>query len=174
MRGEIPLKAHAHRADDIFTSIRIAKEFGVRMTLDHCTEGHLIAEELSREGYPALVGPFFGKKSKIELQNKSFACAGILHRAGVHVSIITDAPVTPLRALPLCAGLAVSSGLPMEEGWKAITIYPSESLGVADRIGSLEAGKDADVVIWTADPLTTVGARAYKTYVNGVQVAGME
>ena len=167
IKGELPLKAHAHRADDIFTAIRIAKEFDVRLTLDHCTDGALIADELAEEGYAAFVGPSFGSKTKIELANKSFTTPAVLHQAGVPVSIITDAPVIPLEYLPMCAGLAVTSGLPMEEGWRAITINPAVQTGIGDRVGSLEAGKDGDVVIWAADPLTTVGAEAYVTVVNG-------
>ena len=167
MRGEIPLKAHAHRTDDILTSIRIAQEFGVKITMDHCTEGHMIADKLAQYDYPAMVGPSFGSKSKPELANKSFETAGILHKAGVEVSIITDANVIPIENLPMCAGLAVDAGLPMEEGWKAITINPAKQIGVADRVGSLEVGKDADIVIWTADPMTAVAAKAYTTIVDG-------
>ena len=167
MRGEIPLKAHAHRADDILTSIRIAKEFGVKLTLDHCTDGSIIADELAKEGYPAFVGPTLGNKSKIELQNKSFTTPKDLTAAGVNISIITDAPVIPLQYLSMCAGLAVNSGLSVEEGWKAVTINPATALGISDRVGSLEAGKDADIVIWTADPLTTVGATAHMTFIEG-------
>ena len=167
LRGEIPLKCHAHRADDILTAIRIAKEFGVKMTMDHCTDGEVIADELAKEGFPAFVGPSLGGKSKVELQNKSFTTPGVLSKAGVKISIITDAPVIPLQNLPMCAGLAANAGLPMEEAWKAITINPAESLGIADRVGSLEVGKDGDVVIWTADPLTTIGGEAYVTVVDG-------
>ena len=167
IKKEIPLKAHAHRADDIFTAIRIAKEFGVGLTLDHCTDGALIAEELAAEGYPAFVGPSFGGKTKIELLHKDFTTPGILHAAGVPVSIITDAPVTPLEYLPMCAGFAVSAGLPYEEAWKAITINPATQTGIGDRVGSLEAGKDGDVVIWNGDPLLEVGAEAHITVVNG-------
>ena len=167
IKKEIPLKAHAHRADDILTAVRIAKEFDVRITLDHCTEGHLIAEELAETGFPAFIGPSFGNKSKVELQNKTFETAAALHQAGVPISLITDAPVTPLKYLPLCAGLAASAGLPMEEAWKAITINPATQIGIADQVGSLEPGKDADIVIWTADPLTTIGASAYTTIVDG-------
>ena len=167
LRGEIPLKAHAHRSDDIFTSIRIAKEFGLKLTLDHCTDGAVIAEELAKEGYPAFVGPSLGTKSKIELKSKSFDAPGILHKAGVKVSIITDAPVIPQQYLPMCAGQAVQAGLPMEEGWRAITINPAESNGIADRVGSLEPGKDGDVVIWNADPLVHVGAWAHVTIIGG-------
>jgi len=167
LKGEIPLKAHAHRADDILTSIRIAREFGVKITLDHCTDGALIADELAQEGLWAFVGPSLGSKTKIELMNKSFTTPAALHAAGVPISIITDAPVIPLQYLPMCAGLAVHAGLPMEEGWKAITIHPATAIGIADRVGSLEPGKDGDVVIWTVDPLQTVGGEAYTTIVDG-------
>ena len=167
MRGEIPLKAHAHRADDILTSIRIAKEFGVKLTLDHCTDGAIIADELAQEGYSAFVGPSLGGKSKIELQNKSFTTPAVLHEAGVPISIITDAPVIPLQYLPMCAGLAVNAGLDEEVAWRAITINPAVQTGIGDRVGSLEPGKDGDVVIWTANPLTTVGGEAYTTIVDG-------
>lgn len=167
MKGEIPLKAHAHRADDILTSIRIAKEFGVGITLDHCTDGALIAGELAEEGLSAFVGPSLGSKTKIELRNKSFTTPSVLHEAGVPVSIITDAPVIPLQYLPMCAGMAVNSGLDYEEGWRAITINPAVQTGIGDRVGSLEPGKDGDVVIWTADPMTTLGAEACMTIVDG-------
>ncbi len=167
IRGELPLKAHAHRADDILTSIRIAKEFGLKLTLDHCTDGSVIADELAEEGYPAFVGPSLGSKTKLELIHKSFTTPGILTRAGVKVSIITDAPVIPLQYLPMCAALAAESGLGQEDAWKAITINPAESIGIADRVGSLEPGKDGDVVIWTADPMTTVGAESFMTIIDG-------
>lgn len=167
IRREIPLKAHAHRADDIFTAIRIAKEFDLLLTLDHCTDGSLIADELAEEGYPAFIGPSFGGKSKIELRNKEFGTVAALHAAGVPVSIITDAPVTPLERLPMCAGFAVSEGLPYEEGWRAITINPATQTGIGDRVGSLEIGKDGDVVIWKDDPLTVIGTEAYVTVVDG-------
>ena len=167
MRGEIPLKCHAHRVDDILTSIRIAKEFGVKLTLDHCTDGACIADILAEEGYPAIVGPAFTAKSKPELKAKSFATPGILHKAGVKICITTDAAVTGIEYLPLCAGLAASKGLPMEEAWKAITINAAEIMNIADRVGSLEVGKDADIVIWNADPLTTIGGNAYITIVDG-------
>ena len=167
LEGKIPLKAHAHRADDILTSIRVAKEFGVKLTLDHCTDGALIADELAKEGLPAFVGPSLGGKSKIELRNKSFTTPAVLHEAGVPISIITDAPVIPLQYLPMCAGMAVDAGLNIEEAWRAITINPATQIGIADRVGSLEPGKDADIVIWTADPLTTIGGAAYMTIVDG-------
>lgn len=167
MKGEIPLKAHAHRADDILTSIRVAKEFGVKITLDHCTEGALIADELAKEGKPAFVGPTLGNKSKIELKNKSFDTPRVLHEAGVPIAIITDAPVIPLQYLPMCAGLAAKAGLDMEAAWHAITIDSAKLTGIGDRVGSLEEGKDADVVIWENDPLTDIGGESWKTIVNG-------
>ncbi len=167
IKGDLPLKAHAHRADDILTSIRIAKEFGVKLTLDHCTDGSLIADELAQEGYPAFVGPSFGSKTKIELKNKSFETPKVLTEAGVKVSIITDAPVIPLQYLPMCAALAVKEGLSYEDGWKAITINPAEATGIADRVGSLEPGKDGDVVIWTDDPMKVAGAESWMTIVDG-------
>ena len=167
MRGEIPLKAHAHRADDIFTSIRIAKEFGVKLTLDHCTEGALIADELAKEPYPALVGPSFGNKGKPELTNKTFATAGALHKEGVKICIVTDAPVITIESLGMCAGFAARAGLPVEEAWKAVTINPAEILGISDRVGSLEPGKDADIVIWKDDPLTYIGGDSWMTIVDG-------
>ena len=167
INGEIPLKCHAHRADDILTAVRIAKEFGVKATLDHCTDGELISDELAKEGLPVFVGPTLGGKSKAELRHKSFTTPGALYHAGLTVSIITDAPVIPLEKLPMCAGLAANAGLPMEEAWRAITINPARSLGIDSRVGSLEPGKDADLVLWTADPLTTIGAEAYCTIVDG-------
>lgn len=167
LKGEIPLKAHAHRADDILTSIRIAREFNVRITLDHCTDGALIADELAAEQLPAFIGPSLGSKTKVELQNKSFATPAALHKAGVPISIITDAPVIPLQYLPMCAGLAVNAGLDYEQAWKAITINPAVQTGIGDRVGSLEPGKDGDVVIWAADPLTTIGGEAWTTIVDG-------
>ena len=117
MNGEIPLKAHAHRADDIFTAIRIAKEFNLKLTLEHCSEGHLIADELGKEGYAAFVGPTFG--SKLETLNKSFETPAILNKAGVKVSIITNSPALPLEKLAFCVGMALSEGLPYDEAWKA-------------------------------------------------------
>ena len=166
LRGDIPLKAHVHRVDDIFTAIRIAKEFGIKMTMDHCSEGHLVAEELAKEGFPAIVGPDLTSRNKIEVQNMSFKTAGVLNRAGVMVAITTDHPVSQIQTLPLCAGLAVKAGLPMEEGFRAITIYPAKICGVADRIGSLEVGKDADIAIFDGNPME-IFTRTLYTIING-------
>lgn len=166
LEGRIPLKAHVHRVDDIFTAIRIAKEFGLRMTLDHCSEGHLVAEELAKEGYPAIVGPDLSSRSKIEVQNVAFKTAGILSAAGVKTAITTDHPVSLIQSLPICAGLCVKSGMPMEEALKAITIHAAQICNVADRVGSLEVGKDADIAIFDGNPLE-VFTEVYCTLVNG-------
>lgn len=153
IKGEIPLKAHAHRADDIFTAIRIAKEYRVGLTIDHCTDGSLIAEELAAEGFPVAVGPSFGHAGKYELKNKSFETPGVLDRAGCAVSIITDSPVIQEQYLPLCAGLAVKNGMDAFKALQAITITAAKHIGIADRVGSLEEGKDADLVVANGDPL---------------------
>lgn len=153
LRREIPFKVHAHRADDMFTAIRIAKEFNLRLTLDHCTEGHLIVEDLLEEGYPVVVGPSLSERSKIELRNLTFDTAGILSNAGINVSLTTDHPVVPLHYLPICAGIAVKHGMMYEKAIEAITINAAKLLGIEDRVGSLEIGKDADIVIWDNDPL---------------------
>ena len=150
---EIPLKAHAHQANDIFTALRIAREFNLRLTLEHVTEGHLIVDELAKEkDVPMAVGPSLTFASKYELQNKSWATPGVLAKAGCHVSIITDNSVIPQQYLPLCAGMAVKAGMDPFDALKAITLNPAEHIGVADRVGSLEIGKDADVVITAGSP----------------------
>ncbi len=166
MRGEMPLKAHAHRADDIFTAIRIAKEYGVKITLEHCTDGHLIAEKIKEEGLCAVVGPSLGDRSKFELKNLSFETAGVLSKAGVKIALMTDHPVIPLQYLPICAGLAVKAGMDEDEALKAITINAAEILGIQDRVGSLKEGKDADVVIWDAHPFE-LKANVVCTIING-------
>ena len=150
---EIPLKAHAHQANDIFTALRIAREFNLRLTLEHVTEGHLIVDELAKEkDVPMAVGPSLTFASKFELQNKSWATPGVLAKVGCHVSIITDNSVIPQQYLPLCAGMAVKAGMDPFDALKAITLNPAEHIGVADRVGSLEIGKDADVVITAGSP----------------------
>ncbi len=166
LRREIPLKAHVHRVDDIFTAVRIAREFGLKMTLDHCSEGHMIAEELAAEGFPAIVGPDLASRNKIEVQNMAFKTVGVLNRAGVMTAVTTDHPVSLIQSLPLCAGLAVKSGLDLEEGYRAITIHPAIICGVADRVGSLEVGKDADIAIFTGNPME-VFTRTLYTIIDG-------
>ena len=169
LNHELPLKAHAHQANDIFTAIRIAKEFGVGLTLEHVTEGHMIVDELAKENLPLAVGPTFGHASKFELQNKTWETPGILAKAGCHVSIITDAPVTPLHYLPLCAGLAIKAGMDEYDALRAVTINPAEHIGIADRVGSLEEGKDADVVIVDGCPFDVTGVIKH-VLINGEEV----
>ena len=155
LKREIPLKAHAHRSDDIMTAIRIAKEFGLRLTLEHCTEGHLIVDELKAANVPVAVGPGLSSPSKPELLNLSWTTPGILASAGIQVSIITDAPVVPQQYLPLCAGEAVKAGMDPFLALQAITINPARHIGVEDRVGSLEEGKDADIVLADGNPLVS-------------------
>lgn len=171
IRREIPLKAHAHRADDIFTALRIAKEFNVRITLEHVTDGSLIVEELAKENVMLAVGPSFGHRTKFELKNKSFRTPGDLANAGCHVSIITDAPVIPQQYLRLCAGLAVKEGMKEFDALKAITINAAEHAGVADRVGSIEVGKDADIVLMDGC-LFESQSNVMATYIDGKKVFG--
>lgn len=167
---EIPLKAHAHQANDIFTALRIAREFNLRLTLEHVTEGHLIADELAGEkDVPMAVGPSLTFASKFELQNKSWSTPAVLTAAGCHVSIITDNSVIPQQYLPLCAGMAIKAGMDPFDALKAITLNPAEHIGVADRVGSLEVGKDADLVITAGSPfevLTEVKA----VFIDGARI----
>lgn len=169
LKGEIPFKVHAHRADDIFTAIRVAKEFDIKLTLDHCTEGHLIVEELVEEGYPVIVGPSLSERSKIELRNLTFDTAGILSNAGLNVSLMTDHPVIPVQYLPMCAGIAVKHGMKKEKAIESITINPAKALGIEDRVGSIEVGKDADIVIWDGCPLE-IQSNVLYTIINGKTV----
>lgn len=173
IRKEIPLKAHAHQADDIMTAVRIAKEFDVDMTIDHCTDGVLLTEELLEAGYPLMIGPLITGNHKVECKNKSLENPSKLKKAGLNFCIVTDSPVVPLEYLPMCAGLAVREGLEVDDAWRAITIDAARILRVSDRLGSLEKGKDADIVIWDKDPLTTVGAKSYRTIVDGKVVYAM-
>ncbi len=153
LKKEVVLKAHCHRADDILTAIRLAKEFDLDMTLDHCTEGHMIADLVKKSNFPAIVGPSLTHKTKFELKNRTFETPAILNKAGVLVAITTDSPVLPQEYLPLCAGLAVKSGLDAFEALKAITINPAKILKLEDRIGTIEVNKDADLVICSGDIL---------------------
>jgi imidazolonepropionase-like amidohydrolase len=169
LQGEIPLKAHAHRADDIFTAIRIAKEFNVKLTLEHCTDGHLIADELAREGYPLAVGPSWMSVSKPELRNKTFATPGILAKAGCQVSIITDSTVVPQETLAMMAGLAIKAGMEPFAALQSITINPARHIGVEDRVGSLEVGKDADLII-SKESIFSLDSKIVTVLINGQPV----
>ncbi len=166
LNKEIPLKAHVHRADDIQTAIRIAKLFDLKLTLDHCTEGHLIAEKIRESGFPAIVGPSLASRNKTEVQYMDFKTAGILYKAGVKVAITTDHPVSTIQCLPLCAGIAAKEGLGVDEGLKAITINAAEICNVASRVGSIEAGKDADIAIFNGNPMEIFTSCLY-TIIDG-------
>ena len=163
---QIPLKAHAHQANDIFTAIRIARQFCLDLTLEHVTEGHLVADELAKEDLPLAVGPTLTHASKFELQNKSWTTPGILAKAGCRVSIITDAPVIPLHYLPLCASFAHKAGMSKEDALLAITLNPARHLGIEDRVGSIEPGKDADLVLMDGSFLQ-VESRVKAVYLDG-------
>lgn len=169
LNKEIPLKAHAHRADDIMTAIRIAKEFDVNLTLDHCTEGYLIKDLLVEAGLPAIVGPMLTDRSKIELRNQNIKTPAILSQEGIKVAIMTDHPCVPVQHLSLCAAIAVREGMDEKEALKAITINAAEITGISDRVGSIEIGKDADIVIYDGNPLE-LKSKVQKTIINGVIV----
>lgn len=171
INGERKLRVHAHRADDIMTALRIAKEFNLEIVLDHCTEGHLIAEEIKKSGFSAAVGPAMAVASKIELQNLTAKTPGILNKKGVSIALISDHPVTPVEQLRLACANAVCEGLEKTEALKAITINAAKILDLDQRIGSLEQGKDADFVIWDQDPFL-IQAKALAVFVDGQQVAG--
>lgn len=166
LKKEIPLKAHAHRTDDILTAIRIAKEYDIDITLDHCTEGHLIADEIAASGFPAIVGTDLTARSKVEVGYMSFKTAGVLAEAGVKVAVTTDHPVALIQYLPICAGYSVKYGLPMEEGLKALTIYPAQICRVDERLGSLEPGKDADIAVFDGNPMEVFTHTLY-TIIDG-------
>ena len=169
LRGQIPLKAHAHQANDILTAVRIAREFGVKLTLEHVTEGALIVDELVRADLPLAIGPTFGQPTKIELQHKSWQTPVILNAAGCRVSIITDSPVTQQSHLRFCAAMAIESGMPPFDALRAITINPARHIGLEDRVGSLEVGKDADVVL-ASGSIFALQSHILATYINGDQV----
>jgi imidazolonepropionase-like amidohydrolase len=151
--GEIPLLIHAHRADDIITGLRIADEFQLKVIIQHATEGYKIPEELVSRNIPAVVGPSLCSRAKVELKDLSLKTPSVLSQAGVKVAIITDHPVVPIQYLPLMASLAVKEGMDEQEALRAITINPAEILGIADRVGSLEPGKDADIIVLSGHPL---------------------
>ena len=164
--GKIPLKAHVHRADDILTAIRIAKEFSLGITLDHCTEGHLIADEIAQSTFPAIVGPSLASRSKNEVRQSDFKTSGILKKAGVTVAITTDHPVSRIQHLPICAALAAKEGLGEWNALRAITIDAARICRVDHRLGSLKVGKDADIVIYDKNPLE-IFSSACLTIING-------
>lgn len=169
LRREIPWRQHAHRADDIATALRLADEFGYQLVLDHGTEAHLLADVLAERGIPVLIGPLFTTRSKVELRGRSMANPGRLAAAGIEISIITDHPVIPINFLVHQATLAVKEGLDRETALRSITVNPAKVLGLSHRIGSLAVGKDADVVLWSGDPLDVM-QRALTVWIGGHEV----
>lgn len=169
LRREIPIRWHAHRSDDILTAFRIRDEFGFNMVLDHATEAHLIPDELLKRNIPAIVGPTLSSKYKVELKNRSLATPGILTRAGVKVAITTDHWVVAVQYLHLALVMAVKEGLDRDTALRVVTINPAEIMGVEHRIGSLAPEKDADLVIWSGDPLD-IYQRAEQVFINGKKV----
>lgn len=170
LKREIPVHIHAHRADDIFTAIRIAKEFNLVYTLIHATSAHEVVDELSGEqDMNILCGPILCDRSKPELKALTPASPAVLYKAGFDIALITDHPVIPIQYLPLCAGLAVREGLPHSEAIKAITSNPAKICGIYDRVGSVEVGKDADFVLFDCDPLS-VYAKPKAVFADGKRV----
>ena len=167
--GGIPVRAHAHRADDIMTAIRLRDEFHLDLVVEHCTDGHLIVDELKEAGVPVAVGPSLSNRAKVEMENVTFRTPGVLASAGIDVAIITDAPCTPIQYLPICAGMAMREGMTEEDAFKALTIVPAKILKVDDRLGSLTVGKDADVVVWNNHPMEIMG-RPEMVFVSGKQI----
>ncbi|USQ78698.1 amidohydrolase [Ornithinimicrobium faecis] len=169
LNREIPWRQHCHRADDIATAIRIAEEFGYELVLDHGTESYLVADLVAEKGIPVLYGPMIVSRSKVEVRERTAAAPGILDRAGVKVSIITDHPVVPIDHLITQAALAVKEGMDRAAALRAVTINPAEVMGVADRVGSLAVGKDADLVLWSGDPID-LQSRALRVWIEGQEV----
>ncbi|MBF8438062.1 amidohydrolase [Halanaerobiaceae bacterium Z-7014] len=169
INGEMPLKTHAHRADDIMTALRIADEFSIDLTIEHCTEGHKIAERLAEAGVPAIVGPSLTTRSKVEVKDRDFKTAAVLAEAGVKVALMSDHPVIPVDNLMVYAALAVKAGLERNEAYKSVTINPAEILGIDDRVGSLDSGKDADLVVYSGDPLD-IAANVEAVYISGEKI----
>lgn len=169
LRREIPWRQHVHRADDIATALRIADEFGYELVIDHGTEAHLVADRLARRGVPVIIGPLFTSRSKVELRNRSLANPGRLARAGVTIAITTDHPVVPVNFLVHQATLAVKEGLDRETALRALTINPARILRIDDRLGSLAGGKDADLCVWSGDPLDVM-QRVERAFIDGREI----
>jgi imidazolonepropionase-like amidohydrolase len=169
LRREIPWRQHCHRADDIATALRIAEEFGYDLVIDHGTEAHLVADLLADRNIPVIIGPLFTSRSKVELLNRSLANPGRLARAGVTIAITTDHPVVPIHFLVHQATLAVKEGLDRDTALRSLTINPARIAGIDDRLGSIEPGKDADLVLWSGDPLD-VFSRAQRALIGGREV----
>lgn len=171
LRGEIPLRIHAHRADDIVTAVRIAEEFGIDFSIEHCTDGATVAEFLGKRKAKVNVGPSMWRRAKVETWNISLETAGILARAGCRVSIISDHPFHPIQFLSTAAAMCWANGMPEEDALRAVTLTPAETLGVDDRVGSLDEGKDADFVVWSGHPFQ-IRSKVAQVFIGGVKVFG--
>lgn len=169
LRGEIPLRAHAHAADDIMTAIRIAAEFNVTLTLEHATSGHKVADAIAARGIPAAIGPSITARVKVELKDRTYSTPAVLHAAGVKVALITDHPFLPINCLRLEAALAMREGLPYDAALRAVTINAAEIIGVADRVGSIEPGKDADLAVFDGDPFA-IDSKVERVFINGEDI----
>ena len=169
LRREIPWRQHCHRADDIATALRLAEEFGYELVIDHGTEAHLLADLLAARGVPVIIGPLFTSRAKVELRQRSLANPGLLAAAGVTIAIMTDHPVVPIHFLIYQASLAVKEGLDQTTALRALTIHPARIMGVEERIGSLAPGKDADLCVWSGDPLEVM-SRVEQAWVNGRRI----
>lgn len=170
LRREIPVKIHAHRADDICSAIRLKKEFNIDVTIEHCSDGDAVAPVLEREKVPVMLGPTLSDRSKIELKGLTFDTYKNLSDKGLDVAIITDHPEITIENLPLCAVMAVKHGMDEMKALQGITITAAKNCRIDDRVGSLEAGKDADIAVFTDLP-TRFGAECTMTFINGVRVA---
>lgn len=166
LKGEYPMRAHAHAAEDIMTAIRIAEEFNLQLILEHATEGHKIAGELAKRKIPCSIGPTITARVKVELRDRRYETAAILQQAGVKIALVTDHPIQPVNTLRMEVAMAISHGLSEEAAWRAITIDAAEIMGVSQRIGSIEPGKDADLVVWSGHPFD-ISVKPMKVFING-------
>ena len=171
LNREIPLHAHVHRADDICTAIRIAREYNLRLVLVHCTDGVSVLDDLKQFDYPVILGPTINPRSKLECMAKRFETAGIMSRAGIKVCLTADHDVTPIYYLPVYGAQAVKAGLDEVEGLKALTRNPAEVLGIGGRKGEIKEGKDADLVIWSGRPFDSC-TKAEIVFIMGKKEAG--
>jgi imidazolonepropionase-like amidohydrolase len=173
LKRELPMKIHAHRSDDILTAIRIAKEFNIRFSIEHCTEGYMIPDLIKKaveeQGMGVIVGPLLSDRGKVELRNLSFKAPKVLYDNGIEFAMMTDHPVIPEQYLPVCAALAVREGLPEDIALKSITINAARVVGIDDRVGSLVVGKDADIAVFSGHPLD-FRSRCVLTLIDGVKV----
>lgn len=166
VEGKLMVKAHAHRADDILTALRIAKEYNLKISIDHCTEGYMIADQIKESGAKIIIGPLFTERAKIELKNLTYEAPRMLAEKGIPFAMMTDHPVIPVQYLPITAAIAVREGLDEYEALKAITINAADACGLSDIIGSIEEGKKADIAIFNGDPLD-IRSRTKLVMING-------